>query len=92
MGDLTVDTGLDFLRGYDPTVTYWSLTDTGTNRVVNETFPMGIGVKGPGILRILHKLSVVEEDELGGFIGLSASSIKAQMKRLGGFGLVQQVT
>lgn len=92
MPDLTITTGAEFLRGYDPDVTYWSLTDTGTDRVKTGMFPHGIGIKGPGALRILHRLSVVEEDELGGFLGLSASSAKRLMKRLGGFGLAQQVT
>ena len=89
---LTVGGPTAFIEGYDPSVTYWTLTDTGTHRVENELFSPNIGLKGAGALRLLHRLGVVEEDELGGFLGKTKDDIKRLMKRLMGFGLVQQVT
>lgn len=83
-------TGIEFLRGYDPSVTLWTLTETGTSRVVSNVFPHGIGVKGPGALRILHKIGAAEEDEIAGFMGLTPSGAKRLMKRLAGHGLVVQ--
>ena len=82
----------DFIEGYDPAVTHWTLTETGTRRVENNIFPPNIGLKGAGALLTLHRLGVVEEDELGGFLGETKGDVKRLMKRLMGFGLVQQVS
>jgi len=82
--------GSEFLAEYDPAITYWSLSVTGKKRVDSELFPIGIGIKGPGVLRILNKLGEVEEDEMGSFISLTPGGMKRMMKRLMGFGLVKQ--
>lgn len=90
---LEVDaTEMEFLRDYDPAVTYWGLTPTGIARVESGVFPQGIGVKGPGAMRLLKKLETAEEDEIGGIVGLTPGGTKRLLKRLAGFGLVAQAT
>lgn len=91
--DMTVDmTSLEFLKNYDPAVVYWGLTATGKARVATNTFPEGIGIQGSKALRIMNRLGVVEEDEMGGFLGLTPGGSKRLLKRLAGFGLIAQAT
>ncbi len=90
--NLTVDvTGIEFLRNYDPSVVSWKLTDIGKSRLEAGLFPPGLPARARGLIRLLKRLEIAEEDELADYMGYTLRALRALLKRLGGYGYAEQV-
>lgn len=90
--DLTVDvTKIEFLRNYDPSVVSWRLSDFGLSRLEDGLLPPGLPARARGLMRLLRRLEIAEEDELADFMGYTLRALRTLLKRLGGYGYVTQV-
>ena len=76
-------------RSYGPDVVLWQLTAFGTKRIDEGTLPSNLPLRADEVLRILHKLGYVEEDELTTHLHMSPKALAETLARLEGFGYVQ---
>ena len=91
--DASIDlTRLEFVRTYDPSITSWRLSQTGLSRVENNLLPPGLPIRAYSLLRLMKRLDLADDDELAAYQGVSARSTKMLLKRLMGYGYVEQVT
>ena len=81
---------LELNRSYGPDVVLWQLTSLGTKRVTEGTLPRTLPLKANQVVRMLHKFSYAEEDEIAGQLDLSPKAVKQALARLSGFGYVRQ--
>jgi len=81
---------LELNRSYGPDVVLWQLTPLGTKRVTEGTLPRTLPLKADQVVRMLHKFSYAEEDEIAGHLDLSLKAVHEAIKRLSGFGYVQR--
>ena len=78
-------------RAYGPNVVLWQLTDLGAKRVSDQTLPSNLPLKAYMVLARMEKLGgYAEEDELSNNLDLSPTALSLILKRLAGFGYIQQ--
>jgi len=91
--DATFDVSeTEWVRNYDPKVVSWKLTALGLSRFDNGLLPPQLPVRAPGMIRLLKRLDIAEEDELADFMRLSLTTVRSLLKRLMGYGYAVQVT
>ena len=83
-------TGPTFLRDYDPSLKWWKLTTVGENRLARDEIPPNLPTRAKAALVELQHVGVMEEDELADKLSISLSRLQDLLKRLGGYGYVEQ--
>jgi len=84
-------TELEFLRDYGPDIRMVELTDFGLKRLDENMLPTHLPFRSYGLLRLLKRLGMAEEDELADYTGLSLEDLRKMLTRLAGYGYIKSV-
>lgn len=82
--------GAEFARGYGPDVSAWKLTDFGRRRLDDNALPPDLPVRAYGLMKLLRRLEVAEEDELADYMYHDLNDLRALLRRLVGYGYVER--
>jgi len=90
--DTSVDiSGVEFVREYGPDVRAYKLTDFGLARLEANQLPPKMAFRSYGMVRLLKRLEIAEEDELADYMGLPLEEVRRLLKRLSGYGYIEVV-
>jgi len=90
--DATLDlSDMEFARSYGPEVRAFKLSDFGLNRLESDLLPPKMPFRAYGLIRLLKRLDIAEEDELADYMGLSLDAVRKLLKRLAGYGYIETV-
>lgn len=83
---------VEFVREYGPEVRVWKLSDFGLSRLESKQLPPRMPFRSYGLIRLLKRLEIAEEDELADYMGLPLKEIGNLLKRLAGYGYIEFVS
>lgn len=81
----------EFVRTYGPEVRVYKLSDFGLERVESNQLPPKMPFRSYGLLRLLKRLTIAEEDELADYMGLELEAVRDLLRRLAGYGYIESV-
>lgn len=92
MPDATVVIGgTEFVRKYGPEVRVFKLSSFGLERLESGQLPPKMPFRSYGLMRLLKRLGIAEEDELADYMGLSLEAVRDLLQRLTGYGYIESV-
>jgi len=89
--DTTLDlSSTEFVRKYGPEVKAYKLSKFGLDRLEAGLLPPKMPFRSYGLMRLLKRLSIAEEDELADYTGLSLNAVRDLLRRLAGYGYIEE--